>query len=184
MKTVNVTAEVRNPSYPSYLPIGKDGLLNYDYQFCKMACSMMAHDFDSFQSLMRKMNFSENQTDGQADRESAHFKEKDCSVICPKNEVEYSMNMNSVNLKLRDVSNEPIRHCPENVTLTAVSLSVSFDKMTIEELRYQMTGIEMFSEIGGHLGLFVGASLLTIVEFYEFIWQKILKCRQCHCRKC
>ena len=41
--------------------------------------------------------------------------------------------------------------------------------MTIREIRPAKTMIELMAEIGGHLGLLVGVSLLTLVEALELV---------------
>ncbi len=40
---------------------------------------------------------------------------------------------------------------------------------------------DMFSNIGGTLGLYLGASLLTVMEILEFSWRMIMSC--CHSKK-
>ena len=49
----------------------------------------------------------------------------------------------------------------------------------MKEIRAAKTKIEFAAEIGGHLGLLVGVSFLTVVEVLELL------CQLCHlaCRK-
>ena len=46
---------------------------------------------------------------------------------------------------------------------------------TVKTIRWEKTFLDLLSEIGGHLGLFVGVSLMTLAEIAEFIFSLCLK---------
>lgn len=60
---------------------------------------------------------------------------------------------------------------PPELTRTTVYLSVFYDDIatTYTEEVPAITGTSVLGTIGGNLGLFIGASLLTIVEILELL---------------
>ena len=100
----------------------------------------------------------------------------DCSKDCPKSVRSYAVNSNSI----------PCLNgrCHFGNCTAKVSLTFQSPYKTVKAIQWGKTTIELVSEIGGHLGLFVGASLITIVEIGEFVmcfglqavgWQKLVK---------
>ena len=47
---------------------------------------------------------------------------------------------------------------------------------TVQEIRLAKSYIELLAEIGGHLGLFVGVSVLTVAEIFELMAVLFIKC--------
>ena len=62
-----------------------------------------------------------------------------------------------------------------------LKLKATSNYVTKREIRPAKTVIEFFAEIGGHLGLFVGVSILTLVELLEFFCK--LARRICRARR-
>ena len=50
-----------------------------------------------------------------------------------------------------------------------ISLTFQSSYKTVKTIQWEKTSFELLSEIGGHLGLFVGVSLMTVAEFGEFL---------------
>ncbi|XP_078693278.1 acid-sensing ion channel 2-like isoform X1 [Branchiostoma floridae x Branchiostoma belcheri] len=64
----------------------------------------------------------------------------------------------------------------EYLELNGVMFSVYYEKLNyqkITELK-AMDGGQLASNIGGMMGLFIGASLLTVLEVWEYLWQRVL----------
>ena len=49
----------------------------------------------------------------------------------------------------------------------AIAFSLKSDYMAVKNIEYQKTPLELISEIGGHLGLMAGASVLTFIEMAQ-----------------
>ncbi|XP_078573665.1 acid-sensing ion channel 1C-like [Branchiostoma floridae x Branchiostoma japonicum] len=61
------------------------------------------------------------------------------------------------------------------ITTNGVVFSVFYEKLNyqkITELK-AMDGGQLASNIGGMMGLFIGASLLTLLEVWEYLWQRL-----------
>ncbi|XP_035698908.1 acid-sensing ion channel 1C-like [Branchiostoma floridae] len=61
------------------------------------------------------------------------------------------------------------------ITANGVVFSVFYEKLNyqkITELK-AMDGGQLASNIGGMMGLFIGASLLTLLEVWEYLWQRL-----------
>ncbi|XP_019626998.1 PREDICTED: acid-sensing ion channel 1-like isoform X2 [Branchiostoma belcheri] len=59
-----------------------------------------------------------------------------------------------------------------------VVFSVFYEQLNYERVRElkAMDGGQLASNIGGMMGLFIGASLLTILEVWEYLWMRLLGC--------
>ena len=61
--------------------------------------------------------------------------------------------------------------------LIKLTLETSSNFVTELEIRRAKTFVEFLGEIGGHLGLFVGISLITLIELLEILCK--LVCKNC-----
>ena len=86
----------------------------------------------------------------------------DCDRDCPKQHWSYNYGLNSIPA----VNGECFgpNECSSRISVTFQS---SFK--TVKTIRWEKTSLELLSEIGGHLGLFVGVSLMTLAEIGEFL---------------
>ena len=104
--------------------------------------------------------------------ENAKFQEmnKKCKNECgpPQKSLSYSLSMTSLDGELREEIG-----CHPN--LSNFWLRDSRLKLTITKEVPKMSFVDLFGLVGGYLGLFVGVSLTTIIEFLEFVLVALLK---------
>ena len=85
----------------------------------------------------------------------------------------FSLNMNSHVFDAEDVG--LFSELDDFEYETGLLLTSSSSKINVKEIRYKKSYAEIISEIGGHMGLFIGASLITILEFIELIFLVVSK---------
>ena len=91
-----------------------------------------------------------------------------CSKDCPdpqKSTVHTTNSVSSVNGNCDQSSNQS-RNCSSKIF---ISFQTSYK--TVLKIRWERTIIELVSEIGGHLGLFVGVSIITLTEICEYFFR-------------
>ncbi|XP_066300518.1 acid-sensing ion channel 1C-like [Branchiostoma lanceolatum] len=61
------------------------------------------------------------------------------------------------------------------ISENGVMFSVFYEKLNYQKIRElkAMDGGQLASNIGGMMGLFIGASLLTLLEVWEYVWQRL-----------
>ena len=88
----------------------------------------------------------------------------DCIHDCPKGHWSSHYGFNSISVVNGKCSGPNDTFCSSRV-----SLSFQSSYKTVKTVRWEKTSLELLSEIGGHLGLFVGVSLMTLAEIGEYI---------------
>ena len=65
----------------------------------------------------------------------------------------------------------------EDFKSNVVSLRLFFNSMKMEVTTQKpaMAPVQLFSQIGGLLGLFIGASMMTLLEFFDFALVLVLE---------
>ncbi|XP_066272200.1 acid-sensing ion channel 1C-like isoform X2 [Branchiostoma lanceolatum] len=64
---------------------------------------------------------------------------------------------------------------PAYMAANGVVFSVYYEELNYQKIRQlkAMDGGQLASNIGGMMGLFIGASLLTLLEVWEYLWQRL-----------
>ena len=89
----------------------------------------------------------------------------DCDRDCPKGHWSSQYGFNSFPVMSGDCFRPNDTSCSSRISLTFQS-----SYKTVKTIRWEKTSLELLSEIGGHLGLFVGVSLMTLAEIGEFLF--------------
>ena len=86
-----------------------------------------------------------------------------CKNIKPCNSVVYSL--------VNPTSNPG----PPGKTLTVAKIALTFENTMVEVIQdsYDYTFISIFSEIGGSIGIMIGISCMTIIEFFLMVHKRI-----------
>ena len=90
-------------------------------------------------------------------------KDLNCDLDCPKGHWSSNYGFNSVPTVNGECFGSNDTSCSSRISLTFQS-----SKKMVRTIRWEKTSLELLSEIGGHLGLFVGVSLMTLAEIGEF----------------
>ena len=90
-------------------------------------------------------------------------KDMDCDRDCPKGYWSSYYGFNSIPAVNGECFEPDDASCNSSISLTFQS-----SYKTVKTIRWEKTSLELLSEIGGHLGLFVGVSLMTLAEIGEF----------------
>ena len=166
--------------YPVWFPNnGPNSFWRYDQQFCEVICdALMSSKIETCSALNRikKIDFNakwkptnqgidcDNKTVSNYPTLSKDF---DCLQICTKNHIRYFLSEDTETI---DCSVIGITNKSSNGPFLAItSLYMSSSNIIVKEIKYQKSIYELVSEIGGHMGLFIGASLITLLEFFEFL---------------
>ena len=86
-----------------------------------------------------------------------------CELDCPKGHWSSNYGFNSISSVNGECSGPNGTSCSSRISLTFRS-----SYKTVRTVRWEKTSLDLLSEIGGHLGLFVGVSLMTLAEIGEF----------------
>ncbi|XP_070576037.1 uncharacterized protein [Ptychodera flava] len=80
--------------------------------------------------------------------------------------------LHSTNEKTRDINDL------ESASLNLANLAIYFDELTYQEIREEPAYPiqNLFSDIGGSLGLYIGLSIITVFEFFEFVLETLRVC--------
>ncbi len=156
--------------YPDWFPVILPKM-RYNQDFCLSLCDFLTINKDrtAVQKTMSdivSVNFEEpwNSSLNHTRQYEGYTMEKDCVKDCPKSEISYTLNIRTIDYPSislvtgTDLSNQ-----------SYVSFTFSSSYMTLKKIRWQKSFVEIVSEIGGNLGLFVGVSLLTLVEIGQLI---------------
>ena len=84
---------------------------------------------------MEKMNLTNVRSDRHTEHKNFDSTPLDCENACPRNRVAYSINMNSVNVDIGDLTDGWTHYFDENISLSGVEISASFEKMIVQEIR-------------------------------------------------
>ena len=160
--------------YPIWFPNkGDNSYWRYDQDFCNaICCSLHENRSKTVESLnlLLDINFLQPWKFMGAPKSSAHndtypdiANVSACRDICPLSRVKFSLNMNA---NMHDMRKRGFG--PMNASLSATMVFAASSKLTVKEIRYQKSFYEFMSEIGGHMGLFIGASVITLIELLEY----------------
>ncbi|XP_070576333.1 degenerin mec-10-like [Ptychodera flava] len=80
--------------------------------------------------------------------------------------------LHSTNAKTRDINDL------QAASLNLSNVDIHYDELTYQEIREEPAyPIEsLFSDIGGSLGLYIGLSIITVFEFFEFVVEALRVC--------
>eukprot|EP00058_Branchiostoma_floridae_P000921 XP_002586409.1 hypothetical protein BRAFLDRAFT_131803 [Branchiostoma floridae] len=100
----------------------------------------------------------------------------DCPVPCHL--VKYSTSVSYAgwpNINTRNYITKTYGHTKDYMAENGVVFSVFYEQLSYQKIRElkAMDGGQLASNIGGMMGLFIGASLLTILEVWEYLWQRL-----------
>ncbi|XP_078588046.1 acid-sensing ion channel 1C-like [Branchiostoma floridae x Branchiostoma japonicum] len=100
----------------------------------------------------------------------------DCPVPCHL--VKYSTSVSYAgwpNRNTRNYITKTYGHTKDYMAENGVVFSVFYEQLSYQKIRElkAMDGGQLASNIGGMMGLFIGASLLTILEVWEYLWQRL-----------
>ena len=85
----------------------------------------------------------------------------DCDKDCPLGHKVVVHGVNAVPI--------PSGRCVRSNCFSLISFTVQSSFKTMAEIHWEKTTVGLLGEIGGHMGLFLGVSVLTLIEFVEFL---------------
>ena len=172
--------KIRDPTvalgaYPDWFPKEKaTSLWRYDQDVCEALCYLfIASHGESIKFPNHTPNLSKNSsffsntlnfTDGV---KLALTDGNTCGTVCPKNRDALSVNINA------NLFSQGSRFLKENQSEVFVTSATS--KVVIKTIRQQKNMREVVSEIGGYMGLLIGASFVTLIEFLEYFLLLVLR---------
>eukprot|EP00058_Branchiostoma_floridae_P011542 XP_002597030.1 hypothetical protein BRAFLDRAFT_96180 [Branchiostoma floridae] len=100
----------------------------------------------------------------------------DCPVPCSM--IKYSTSVSYAgwpNVNTRNYITQLYGIDRDYMAENGVVFSVFYDQLNYQKIRElkAMDGGQLASNIGGMMGLFIGASLLTLLEVWEYLWQRL-----------
>ncbi|CAH1252952.1 ASIC5 [Branchiostoma lanceolatum] len=101
-----------------------------------------------------------------------------CNCPVPCSMTSYSTSVSYAgwpNIHTRDFVGPSLGMEPSYLGENAVVFSVYYEKLNYQKIRQlkAMDEGQLSSNIGGMMGLFIGASLLTLLEVWEYLWQRL-----------
>ncbi|XP_077868070.1 acid-sensing ion channel 1B-like [Saccoglossus kowalevskii] len=102
--------------------------------------------------------------------------ENPCAVSC--NYSTYPMSLSYATIPNNNVAEQVEKY--HSVTLEEIKDSYVFVDVYYSQIQYEqytqteaMTSSALLSDVGGQLGLFIGISVITLIEIFEYISKKI-----------
>ena len=174
LMTVDNTIGESASIYPYWFPENwqNEKQTKYDWNVCEAFCCALKRSenetiasINQIQSVDFLQNWKPEINEAVAKENNSTFpnlsNETDCEQICPKPHIWRSVRTNT---HLMSWSKMGSLEFP----IECLDLYTEASKMAVKEMRFAKSFGEFISEIGGHMGLMIGASLITILEICEY----------------
>ena len=171
VQVIDTTLDENTSKYPDWFPPWKfvsGKSLRYDQNMCLATCQTAMMHSPQSNSPFSHIPFGLKMSKPRGIYQSIPMprnvtREEECKHECPKNREINSLLYDSMNL------GSVFEKSYSNNSEYNAAVTLSSPTILVKRIQYQKTALELISEIGGHLGLMAGASLLTFFEFGEFI---------------